>query len=75
LVANAFENTRTTYTNKMMRKLAWNMPYHSEHHAYPMVPFFRLAELHKMVQGYLSVTEQGYTRFNKHYINELSSKK
>ncbi len=72
LVANAFENTRTTCTNKFMRMLAWNMPYHSEHHAYPMVPFFRLGELHKMVQQYLSVTEPGYVSFNKRYIDDLN---
>ena len=73
LVANAFENTRTTFTNKLMRMLAWNMPYHSEHHAYPMVPFFRLGELHTMVQEYLTVTEKGYASFNKKYISGLNS--
>ncbi len=73
LVANAFENTRTTFTNVLMRRLAWNMPYHSEHHAYPMVPFFRLGELHKMVQAYLSVTEKGYVRFNSKYVAALNS--
>ena len=73
LVANAFENTRTTFTNKLMRRLAWNMPYHSEHHAYPMVPFFRLGELHQMVQDYLSVTERGYVAFNKKYVGELKA--
>ena len=42
LVANMLENTRTTLTNWLVRKLAWNMPYHAEHHAYPGVPFHQL---------------------------------
>ena len=30
-------------------KLAWNMPYHQEHHAWPNVPFYLLPELHRRV--------------------------
>ena len=45
-VANMLENTRTTYTNRVMRWLAWNMPYHIEHHSAPNVPFHMLPELH-----------------------------
>jgi len=46
---NMLNNTRTTATNFMTRKLAWNMPYHSEHHAFPAVPFFMLPELNKLL--------------------------
>ena len=28
-VANMFENSRTTFTNRLVRFLAWNMPYHA----------------------------------------------
>src|SRR5262245_40421646 len=45
-VANMLENSRTTLTNILVRKLAWNMPYHAEHHSYPVVPFHRLPECH-----------------------------
>ncbi|MCY4180301.1 MAG: fatty acid desaturase, partial [Litoreibacter sp.] len=38
-VANMLENTRTTYTNRVIRFLAWNRPYHAEHHAAPQVTF------------------------------------
>ena len=41
-VANMFENSRTTFTGPLVRFLAWNMPYHAEHHAFPTVPFYRL---------------------------------
>lgn len=70
-VKNAFDNTRTTLTNRLVRRLAWNMPYHAEHHAYPMVPFFRLGELHELTREHLSVTEAGYTKFTQHYLHDI----
>ena len=42
-----FENTRSTKTNAFMRWLCWNMQYHTAHHAYPSVPFYRLKQLHQ----------------------------
>ena len=69
---NLFENTRTTYTNGVMRWLAWNMPYHTEHHVYPAVPFFRLPELHEITQGHLGVTTDGYIIFNQNYWKAVS---
>jgi fatty acid desaturase len=67
-VANMLENSRTTYTNTIVRMLAWNMPYHAEHHSYPAVPFYRLPEFHVLVQNHLAVTERGYGRFNAKYF-------
>jgi fatty acid desaturase len=29
--------------------LAWQMPYHTAHHAFPGVPFHRLHELHRIL--------------------------
>lgn len=46
---NTLENTRSFRTNAFMRWLHWNMTYHTVHHTYPSVPFFRLAELHREV--------------------------
>ncbi|GAB2174788.1 fatty acid desaturase family protein [Dongia sp. agr-C8] len=60
LVPDMLENTRTTYTNGLMRALAWNMPYHAEHHAYPAVPFHRLPEVNRAIAGRLKVTAPGY---------------
>ncbi|MFT4962498.1 MAG: fatty acid desaturase, partial [Paracoccaceae bacterium] len=37
-VADMLQNTRTTFTNRLIRALAWNMPYHAEHHSFPNVP-------------------------------------
>jgi fatty acid desaturase len=42
---NVLVNTRSTRTNRGMRWLAWQMQYHTAHHAFPGVPFHRLHEL------------------------------
>ena len=67
-VANMLANTRTTFTNRFVRRLAWNMPYHAEHHAYPAVPFHQLPALHRIAHSHLQTTERGYVRFNRRYL-------
>jgi fatty acid desaturase len=42
---NVLINTRSTRTNALMRWLAWQMQYHTAHHAFPGVPFHRLRDL------------------------------
>lgn len=64
LVANMLENSRTTFTNRLVRWLAWNMPYHGEHHSFPAVPFHRLPQFHALTRAHLATTERGYARFN-----------
>ncbi len=71
-VANLFENTRTTFTNRIVRTFAWNMPFHAEHHAYPTVPFHRLADLHELTRAHLLETERGYVRFHGKYLAGMS---
>ncbi|MEM8793476.1 MAG: fatty acid desaturase [Pseudomonadota bacterium] len=70
-VANMFENTRTTFTAKIVRWLAWNMPYHAEHHAYPNVPFHKLPELHALTKPHLRTTQKGYWRFHRGYQRDV----
>lgn len=60
LVADMLANTRTTYTNAVVRFLAWNMPYHTAHHVLPVVPFHRLARLTSLLEGRLASTARGY---------------
>src|ERR1700678_3785142 len=43
-------NTRTVKMCRLNRFLYWNMNYHVEHHMFPMVPYYRLAELHEEVK-------------------------
>ena len=67
-VANMFANTRTTFTNRLVRFLAWNMPYHVEHHVWPAVPFHRLPEVHGLMRDQLQVTAEGYAAFTRDYL-------
>ncbi|MGB1388536.1 MAG: fatty acid desaturase [Paracoccaceae bacterium] len=67
-VADMFVNTRTTYTNRIVHFLAWNMPYHAEHHCFPQVPYHRLPDLHGMVQAHLRSTSDGYAEFTADYV-------
>lgn len=71
-VSNMLQNTRTTFTNRIVRFVAWNMPYHIEHHAYPAVPFHKLPEFHTIAKEHLGVTADGYVRFNQSYIRAIS---
>ncbi|MEM7300585.1 MAG: fatty acid desaturase [Pseudomonadota bacterium] len=72
-VSNMLENTRTTFTNQLVRFLAWNMPYHAEHHAMPMVPFHRLPALHEKLREHLKQTEPGYAAFHSKMYKRVSS--
>jgi len=71
-VDNIYKNTRTTYTHRLLCQLAWCMPYHAEHHAYPSVPFFRLKELNDLIRDQLEVSEKGYITFNRKYLQQTS---
>lgn len=68
LVPDMLENTRTTTTNPVMRALAWNMPYHAEHHAYPAVPFHRLPDVHRAIAERLKVTVPGYLEVQRQIL-------
>jgi len=71
-----FANTRSTRTNALMRWLCWQMQYHTAHHAFPSVPFFRLKELHREIftaRGIQPPT-MSYLGFQRTIIRELSAK-
>jgi len=68
LTADMLENTRTTYTNAVVRALAWNMPYHAEHHAYPAVPFHRLPEVNRAIAPRLKSTSPGYIAVHRQIL-------
>lgn len=71
IVGNMLENTRTTFTNPVVRFLTWNMPYHAEHHTFPAVPFHNLRKLHQITKAHLQVTERGYFRFHWNFVKSL----
>lgn len=68
-----FSNTRTTFTHRLVRWLAWNMPYHAEHHAFPTVPFHKLPQLHDLTRQHLRETATGYADFHMEYQRQLTS--
>jgi fatty acid desaturase len=71
-VDNRFANTRTLLTHPLVRRLAWNMPYHTEHHVYPAVPFFRLPQAHALAKAHLQQVEPGYQSFHRRYYQRVS---
>jgi fatty acid desaturase len=68
-VADMLANSRTTFTGPLVRFLAWNMPYHAEHHLWPAVPFQHLPALHTRIRGHLGVTAAGYAAFTRDYLS------
>jgi len=72
LTDDMLENTRTTYTNGFVRFLAWNMPYHAEHHAFPAVPFHRLPEVNRTIRDRLKSTAPGYRAVQRDIVNSYA---
>ena len=56
------ENSRTVHTNPLVRLLAWNMPYHAEHHAYASIPFHALPRAHRVLAPFIRNQPRGYAR-------------
>lgn len=55
------DNTRTTLTAWPLRVIGWQMPYHTEHHLFPNVPFHALPAVHRAVVHRLGHLEtRGY---------------
>ena len=54
-------NSRTVYTNPVMRFLCWNINYHIEHHMCPMAPFHKLPALHARIKSELPEPEPSNT--------------
>lgn len=67
-VADMFQNTRTTFTTRLVRLLAWNMTYHVEHHVLPAVPFHQLPAVHVLMRHELRATSDGYAAFTRDYL-------
>lgn len=60
-VPDMLRNSRTTRSTAVVRALAWNMPYHSEHHAFPWAPFHALPALHARIKSDLVDVAPSYT--------------
>jgi fatty acid desaturase len=71
LSADMYANTRTTYTNVAVRFLAWQMPFHVEHHAFPAIPFHGLAEVNGLIRERIAVAAPGYLALHAALIRQL----
>jgi fatty acid desaturase len=71
LVANMLENSRTTRSLAPIRRLAWNMPYHAEHHAYPALPFHALPAAHDVLKASVAVQAPGYVAVHREIVAGL----
>ena len=65
-------NTRTTYSNRAVRFLTWQMSFHAEHHAFPLVPFHALATLNTLTRDRLAVTAPGYFALHRDLVRKFS---
>lgn len=69
------ENTRSTRTNALMRWLCWQMPYHTAHHTFPAVPFWKLKELNDRIEAQAGTLHRmGWIEFQIEVIRKLSQK-
>ena len=74
---NTLVNTRSTDTNALMRWMCWQMQYHTAHHTFPSVPFWKLKALNDQIEGKLGheVNRMGYIEFQLELIRKLSGGK
>ena len=71
MVPDMLANSRTVHTNAIVRLLAWNMPYHAEHHAYAAIPFHALPRAHAALGPYVQVQSNGYVRVHRELMGGL----
>ena len=64
-------NARTTLTNRFVNAIAWQMPYHAEHHLFPNVPFHALRAVHERVADWVVVEPRGYLAGQRQIIRML----
>ena len=74
IVGDMLANSRTTLTNRYVRWLTWNMPYHVEHHAYPWLPFHALPGAHEKIRAHVKVTSPGYIAANAEILRAVLKK-
>ena len=71
LVASMLENSRTTRSLAAIHRLAWNMPYHAEHHACPALPFHALPAAHRLLRARIAVQATGYVAVHREILAGL----
>ncbi|MFK7753304.1 MAG: fatty acid desaturase [Sedimentitalea sp.] len=69
------ENTRSTRANPFQNWLCWQMPYHTAHHTFPAVPFWKLRDLNARIENKAGqVHRMGWIEFQIEVIQKLMAK-
>ncbi|MBB3207390.1 fatty acid desaturase [Rhodopirellula rubra] len=71
MTGNILNRTRTVISNRLLRFFMWNLPYHSEHHAYPSVPFYSLPKLHDALQDDLVYVDDSYCSLHSRVFRKI----
>jgi fatty acid desaturase len=74
LVPEMLRNSRTTRSTALVRRLAWNMPYHAEHHAHPALPFHALPAAHALLKDRIAIQAPGYVAVQREILSTLETK-
>jgi len=69
--ASAFDTTRTTTSNAVLRWFFWGTNFHTAHHLHPNVPAPRLGELHDYIAPRCGHVERSYVRWHLHLLRSL----
>ena len=72
MVPDMLANSRTVHTSAVVRFLAWNMPYHAEHHAYAAIPFHALPRAHAALAPHVRTQSPGYASVHRELIRGLA---
>ena len=70
--ADMLNNTRTMRTNGAVRWLSWQMPYHTEHHVFPSIPFHNLHTAFDRISPRHGHVIPGYAAFAREYWASLT---
>jgi fatty acid desaturase len=73
LVPEMLRNSRTTRSTALVRRLAWNMPYHAEHHAHPALPFHALPAAHELLKARIAVQADGYVAVQRAIVGRFGA--
>ena len=68
LIPDMLRNSRTTLTLLPVRFIAWNMPYHAEHHALMAIPFHALPRAHALFRERIDHLTPGYSTFHRQLL-------
>ena len=72
MVPDMLANSRTVHTNAVVRFLAWNMPYHAEHHAHAAIPFHAPPRAHAALAPHVRTQSPGYASVHRELIRGLA---